>query len=217
MRPDYQVTGGPDWKNTDMFDVVGTTGSDVPLGPAGIEQKMLMLRTLLTERFKLSIHHETRDAPIYALVLANRDGRLGPQLHRSEVDCNALFARGPANAPPPAPPAPGQRSPCRIGVGLGTITISSQSISTVARLLSRLMDRPVLDRTGLSGVFDLDLSFDPGGLPGLPPPPPGADRPPSDAPSVFTAVQEQLGLKLESTKGPVDVLVVDHVEHPTEN
>ena len=81
--------------------------------------------------------------------------------------------------------------------------------------LSRWLDRLVFDRTGLTGAFEVELQFSSEGLPGLPTPPPGVQRPPNDYPSIFVGVQEQLGLKLESTKGPVDVLVIDHVERPT--
>ena len=183
---------------------------------------MLMLQTLLAERFKLSVHHDTQQGRIYFLVLASRDGRFGPQLRRSETDCDAIMARGRISAAPPPPPPPpsgplppGQVPSCGIQVGLGTLRIGSQSIQAIARLLSRAVGRPVIDRTGLNGAFDLSLDFDTSGLPGFATPP-GVNPPnTADKPSLYTALHEQSGLKLESERGPVDILLIDHVEKPT--
>jgi uncharacterized protein (TIGR03435 family) len=222
QRQDYQMDGGPSWKHSDRFDVDAVTATDAlsesAPGPQRTQLKMLMVQTLLAERFKLTVHHDTREGPIYSLVVANRDGRLGPQLRRSETDCNALVARGRISAGPPPPPAsssPGQRPLCGIQVGLGTLRIGSQSIAAIARLLSRAVGRPVSDRTGLDGAFDLSLDFDTAGLPGFATP--AGVMPPNtaDKPSLYTALQEQSGLKLETGRGPIDILIVDHAEHPT--
>jgi uncharacterized protein (TIGR03435 family) len=224
LRPDYQMSGGPSWKDTDRFDVEASTGSQSSSEPIGflneIQLKMQMLRTLLSERFKLAVHHVTREGPIYSLVLANRDGRLGPQLRRADADCNGTLARGRINAAPPPPPPPsgpppaGQVPSCGIQIGLGALRIGSQSIPAIARLLARAVGRPVVDRTGLNGVFDLSLDFDTAGLPGFAVPP-GVNPPnTADKPSLYTALQEQ-GLKLDAGRGPIDVLVIDHVERPT--
>jgi uncharacterized protein (TIGR03435 family) len=217
----YQIVGGPNWMNTDMFDVVAKAGSEVPLGTAGERQKLLMLRALLAERFKLIVNRVTREVPIYALVLARSDGRLGPRLQRSIADCEAIMAdRGRARTPPATRDDQPQ---CLVQMGLGgELIVHGQTMATVADVLSHLADRLVRDRTGLLGRFDLDLHFTPDGVPGLAPPPGGSPAvgrpvPNSGAASIFTAVEEQLGLKLESTRGPVDVLVVDRAEHPTEN
>src|SRR5262245_10977125 len=111
IRPNDQIAGGPDWMNSELFDVVAKAGSDVPAGPAGVGPKLLMLRSLLEQRFKLLAHHENREASFYSLVLARRDRTLGPQLKRSDVDCRAvLTARG---ASPLPSPVHGQRPLCR--------------------------------------------------------------------------------------------------------
>jgi uncharacterized protein (TIGR03435 family) len=221
LRPGYQMSGGPSWKDTDRFDVEATTGSESPSQSIGFlngtQLKMQMLQALLAERFKLAVHHVTREGAIYSLVLANRDGRLGGQLHRSDADCNAILARGRINGAPPPPSgplAPGQVPLCRIQIGLGALRIGSQSIPAIARLLSLAVGKPVVDRTGLTGGFDLSLDFDTAGLPGFAVPP-GVNSPnTSDRPSLYTALEEQ-GLKLEAARGPIDVLVIDHVEKPT--
>jgi uncharacterized protein (TIGR03435 family) len=215
-----RISGGPSWMNTDLFDVVAKAGGDAPPGPAGAEQKLLMLRSLLADRFKLIVHHETKTAPIYVLMLTRSDGKLGPNLLRSDVDCGALLAaRG---AAPPPPPAPGTRPPCSAMVGLGPVallTAGGQTMPSLANMLSRITGRIVADRTGLSGAYDVDLRFNGEDLVGLPPPPAGTDRPApaTDAVSLFTAIQEQLGLKLDAQRGPIDVVVVDHAEQPTED
>ncbi len=203
LRQNFQMSGGPGWITTDRFDVEATMAGDVADGVERTRLKMAMLQTLLADRFRLSVRHETRDGPIYSLVLANRDGRLGPQLRRSTVDCNA-------------PPA-GQIPQCGIRIGLGGLRIGSLSLPAIARLLSRAVGRPVVDRTALAGAFDLSLDFDPSGLPGYDRPPgvPSPDL--SDKPSLFTALQEQAALKLEGGQGPIDILVIAAVEHPLEN
>src|SRR4029078_5693105 len=138
----------------------------------------LMLRALLAERCKLTVHDETKEMPIYALVLARSDGRLGPDLHRSETDCAAVAAaaRGRVPAPPPGPPQPGERLPCGIRIGPGTMTIGGTSLAQFANSLSMFVGRIVTDRTGLTGNFDLNLAWTPDqagqrppGAPALPP------------------------------------------------
>ena len=205
--------GGAIALQSDKFDVIATTDAG-----ASQEQVFLMLRALLAERFKLAVHRETRDLPIYALVMARKDGRLGPRLRPSNVDCSAA----PGDGPTPSPAA-GEfvAEPCK---GLrnvpGKATGRAVTISTLARLMSSWVDdhRPVEDRTGLAGNFDIDLDWTPDRP--LPAPPAGAPALPasdSNGAGLFTALQEQLGLKVESTKNSIDILVVDHAEHPTEN
>jgi uncharacterized protein (TIGR03435 family) len=240
--PNSQMLGGPKWIESDRFDVVAKAEGDVQPGP---EARSSMLRALLADRFKLAVHNESRELPIYALAKSRSDGKLGPQLSPATVDCAALAAaRGRGGAPPPGsadgagvpgrgpvarggaigPGGPGfdaaGRPICGTMVGPATITAGGQTIAQLATLLSGRLGRPVVDRTGLTGTFDLTLTWTPDQIPqGQPgPPPPGAPPlPPIDpnGPSIFTAVQEQLGLKLESAKGPVDVLVIDRAEHPT--
>ena len=147
-----------------------------------------MLRALLADRFELAVHMETRELPAYALVLARTDGRLGPQLRRSTADCGATPAA------------------CRTSVG-SDIRATGQALSALSGTLPQFVQRRVFDRTGLSGLFDFELRF--------------SDTDPAvaggDLPSIFTALQEQLGLKLEATPGPAEVIVIDRIARPTED
>ena len=211
----FQVIGGPSWIASDRFDVNAKGGRDLAGGPAlGARAPLnLAVQTLLADRFKLGVHTETRDLPIYSLVIARSDGALGPQLKRSDTDCN-----GPGRGGPPI--APSDRPACGTRIGPGNLTGGGTPIAQLAATLSNFVNRPVVDRTGLAGNFDFDLKWTPEGIPaGAPPPPgapPGTPAPTIDpnGPSIFTAVQEQLGLRLESARGPVDVVVVDRAEKP---
>jgi uncharacterized protein (TIGR03435 family) len=214
----YQISGGPGWLDSDRFDVVATAPEigDSPRGtfPSPV---LAMLRSLLEERFQLRTHVETKELPVFALVLARRDGTLGPRMRRRTVDCVTGQAatteiRNLFN------PTPAERRRCGGRMGPGNLTASGATMTNIVSALTTLvpgLNRVVVDRTGLAGTFDIDLTwiFEPTadtlGVP-LPPPDP-------NAPTLFTALQEQLGLKLESTKAPVDILVIDHVEHPTED
>jgi uncharacterized protein (TIGR03435 family) len=204
----FQIDGGPEWIGSDRFDVVAKAEGDPPVGPmfGPPDQMWLMLRTLLADRFKLATHWETRDMPIYALVLARSDGRLGPQLRSSTVDCVDA---------PPAAQATDTRPRCRNGGGPWFISWDNFPLSQFAIFLTRHVQRVVVDRTGLSGNVDVDLTWTPDQIPQTP----EQGFPPIDpnGPSIFTALQEQLGLKLESTRGPVNVLVIDRIEQPTED
>ncbi|PYR48456.1 MAG: hypothetical protein DMF95_14320 [Acidobacteria bacterium] len=184
----------------------------------------MMIRALLAERFKLTVHNETRDLPIYALVTARSDGRLGPDLHRSETDCAAQMAAARGRGAPAAPPQSGAPMPCGIRIGMGNIAVGGATLSQVASNLSMFVGRVVQDRTGLTGAFDVNLTWTPDQMPQRAPGTP-ADQPlrvngvdiDPNGPSIFTAVQEQLGLKLDSQRGPVDILVIDRAEHPVED
>jgi len=223
--PDYQLIGGPDWIGSDRFDIIAKAEGDPQPGPQGPPPIMfLMLRTLLADRFKLAVHTESRELPIYALVMAKADGKRGPQLNPAAVDCAALRgARG--NAPPPGPPpVPGnfERPPCGIRIAPGTMLGGGMTMAQLSNALARLpvVNRTVDNRTALAGAFDFDLKWTPPQVQSAASPPPGAPPLPPidpDGPSLFTAVQEQLGLKLESTKGPVDVVMIDRAERPTED
>ena len=163
-----------------------------------------MLRSLLEDRFRLSAHRETRDLPIYALVRARADGRLGPRLRQTTSDYCAKLreaAGKPGDTPiPTGSPVCGFRP-----AGNGNeITAGALPMNELARFLNILAGRTVVDRTGLTGVWDFDLKWS---LPNAP----NAD---TDGPSIFTALQEQLGLRLDATTGPVEVLVIDRVERP---
>ena len=215
-----QLVGAPDWTETARYDIVAKAEMEIqgagpggPLGPLNF-----MLQDLLEDRFKLRAHRETRDMPVYALRLAKSDGKLGEGLKPSSVDCAAMRGRGRGGrmAGPPGPPPPGERPQCGMRVAPNQVLAGGVALSQLTLLLSQFTQRVVVDRTGLSGLFDIDLSFTPERMP-QGPPPPGA--PPlnidPNGPSLFTALQEQLGLKLESEKAPVEVLVIDHVERPT--
>jgi uncharacterized protein (TIGR03435 family) len=209
-----QFIGGPSWVAVDRFDIVAKAEGDVyPNQAGGIARLLGMLNRLITERFHLVVHTEMREMPIYLIVLASKDGKLGPQLHPSTIDCPE-----PKPDQAPAPPDPVRWCGFR-GVGSGSVFAQGVTLAQMATTFSGYGEvrRPVFDRTGLTGKFDLHIES----TPALPEsnadsslvPTPQADS----GPSVFTALQEQLGLKLESTKGPVDVLVIDHVEKPTED
>jgi uncharacterized protein (TIGR03435 family) len=209
-----QLVGLPDWGSSERFDIVAKAEQEFPRTNERPRLAQRMMQSLLEERFKLVSHRETRELPAYALVLARTDGRLGPQLKQSDVDCAALAAarRAAGAAPagggvsastPSAPPPPGQRRQCTMTMAGGTLRAGSVPIASLIATLSSVVQRIVVDRTGLTGGFDFDLAF--------------STEQSADAtsPSVFTAVQEQLGLKLDSVRVPMDVLVVDSVERPT--
>jgi uncharacterized protein (TIGR03435 family) len=207
--PAYQVIGGPQWIDSDRFDIVA---KGMARGTLGANRSMV--RALLQDRFGLVVHSESRAVPIYALVVARKNGALGPQLVRTSVDCEALrAARG--NRPPLPPEA---RPSCGFVFAPGYMTGGAVTLREFAAALVRRVDRTVVDRTGITDRFNLKLQWTPETMPQLIPggPPPGAPPlPDPHGPSIFTAVQEQLGLKLDSTRGPVEVLVIDRVEHPT--
>jgi uncharacterized protein (TIGR03435 family) len=190
-----------------------------------------MVRTLLKERFKLVVHMETRDTPIYALVKARPDGRLGPKLMPSTMDCGAMRAeraaaiaaaakaRGGA-VPVPRAPDSNEKVVCQMRLSRredGTVTLraGNTTMATLAGSLRTFAGREVVDRTGLPGEFDFDLQFS------VPQATRAADAgvpvAPLDDAAVFTALQEQLGLKLEPTRGPVELMVIDSAERPTED
>jgi uncharacterized protein (TIGR03435 family) len=223
--PNFRIIGGPSWIDSDRFDINAKSSTDFQPGTNGPPAELFaMLKTLLIDRFKLMAHTEQRELPVYYLVLARTDGKIGSQLKKSDVDCAALFAsRRGGGGPPPPPPQPGERLQCGMFGSPGRITGGSVNMVQLSTLLSRLVNRDVVDKTGLAGNFDVDLTF----TPDQPARAPGAagDQPirvngidiDPNGPSIFTALQEQLGLKLDSQKAPVDVIVIDSVEHPSED
>lgn len=211
---DFQIDNAPGWLATDRFDIIAKAEGDVP--EAQLQQ---MVQALLAERFKLAVHRDTKEMPIYALVLARSDGKLGPKLTPSTVDCAAL--RGRAGGAPPGPPAPNAAGvmPCGIRMGGGSLVGSAMSLGQFTRTLSNLVRRVVVDKTGLTGSYDFDLTFTPEQMiQGGPAGPGGGPQGPAidpNGPSIYTALQEQLGLKLDSQRGQVETLVIDHIEPPT--
>lgn len=205
---DDRILGAPGWVKTDRFDIQAKVdGADVPkLSKLPMEQRRLMLVPLLAERFGLKFHHETRELPVYALVIAKGGSRL-----KESKTPDTTASEGP---------------PRRMTMihGRGSIEGQGSSIENLAHVLSEQLGRTIIDKTGLAGTYDYTLNWTPDDAPpmggGPAGGPPGGDNaPPPDAggPSVFAAIQEQLGLKLESQKGPVDVVVIDHIEAPSGN
>jgi uncharacterized protein (TIGR03435 family) len=186
----FQVVGGPGWIDGERFDVMARAPEGTPPG-----QIFPMLRTLLAERFKLVAHTEKREQPVYALMRARADGRLGPNLKGSSVNCANRADRS---------------DQCSMGGSFtgsgGNLKGAGQPLAVLATHLSTAVDRIVQDRTGLAGGFDFELAWSGGLKP--------ASGAPGDPPSVFTALQEQLGLRLEPSRGAVDVLVIDSAERP---
>jgi uncharacterized protein (TIGR03435 family) len=218
----FQIEGAPAWITTERFDVVAKgSGPLAPAAPGTPGPIQLMMKSLLADRFKLVAHIEKKEMPIYALVMARSDGRLGPQLKASTIDCTAVNASRRGGPPPGPPDFNGPAPQCGMMVRPGGVKAGGVPINQILQLLSQNVQRIVVDRTGLTGTYDVDLTWTPEQIPqGRGDAPPGAPAlPPIDpnGPSLFTALQEQLGLKLDSTRGPVDVLVVDKVERPTED
>ena len=188
---DFQITGGPAWIDSDRFDILAKPETEIPDNPEGRVRLLQMIRTLAADRFGLVCHRETKETNVYALVVAKNGLKLAaptPQGHASMMG------------------------------GRGKLEGKDAKPADLARLLSTILGRTVLDKTELSGEYDFNLQWTPDigdglAFKGAPPESPRA----ADGPSIFTAIQEQLGLKLESQKGPVEMLVVDRAEKPAEN
>jgi len=215
------IERGPEWTKTEGYTIEAKAEGS----PGGAMMRGPMLQALLEDRFKLKIHSETREVPVYNLTVTKGGAKL--QAAR-EGSCNPLDMDR-----PPAPPVPGQPPP--LICTLSRITTDAYEIRgvTMAQFsvdLSRRLDRDILDKTGIAGKFDIRVALTPG-LAQLffspPPPPPGGAAPPPPPPpnrtdpgDVFDATQtivEKLGLKLEPAKGPGRFLVIDHVERPSAN
>jgi uncharacterized protein (TIGR03435 family) len=206
--PDRQISGGPSWLDAERFDVDAVAPESLrrPSANTMTPESLVMLRTLLLDRFGLRVHFEKREQPVYALVRATDDA-LGPRLRRSTLQCGE-----PAGTPGAAE--------CGGQVFPGSVTARGVPMAQVASGLERLIpnvDRAVIDRTGLDGRFDFEVTWTPDQLTG--PQAVGASGAAADpnGPSLFTALKEQLGLRLEPTRAAVDVLVIDSVQRPTAN
>jgi uncharacterized protein (TIGR03435 family) len=229
QKQPFEIVGGPDWQNGDKFDINAKAADASPT----TDQMLGMLQTLLADRFKLKTHTETREVPIYALVLARDDRRLGAKLKASTDTCPDFkvqqqqqleaIAKGGIQALAASALKPGETRPCAFGSfpagqGLIGITASGQALSTLALVLTQFMGRPVIDRTELTGLYDFEFTIDLQTLMrlyaelGIAVPPLPAGLP--EAPSLMTLPQEDLGLKLDSQRGPGNVLVIDSAERP---
>ena len=235
----YQISG-PAWFESERFDITAKIAPNTSK-----EQFQVMLQNLLAERFKLTLHHQTKDLPMYALTVAKG----GPKMKESEDDPNAAAPGGPnagggagggafvrptigKDGMPELPKGAAGRGMIMMGMnGRTRMAANGQTTSQLAETLSNQLARPVTDMTGLTKKYDYTLDFAPDEgqismMKGMAMPPPGegggAGPAPSadgnNGPSLFSAVQDQLGLKLEARKGQVDMLIIDTLEKvPTEN
>jgi len=189
----FQFSGAPDWLDSERYDIEAKASED--LTSASMRP---MLQALLEDRLQLKFHHETKEEALYAL-LVGKTGKL-----QDAGECST----------PPPPPNPGEPPPPGCGSLItlrGRIIAEKVPLARSVAALASLTERMVLDETNLTGKYDIDLRYAPDiDTPGQT----QADR---NSPSLFTALQEQLGLKLESKKGPVEMFVIDHVERPSEN
>jgi uncharacterized protein (TIGR03435 family) len=216
-----QVTGGPAWAVQDRFDIEATTRGDVTA-----DEARGMLRRLLRDRFRLEAHDDTRELSVTRLETVREDRRLGPELRRSGAEC-APVTPPPflaALPPPPPPPPSGPRATLMLSMTpfrcptmtiTGHLSMRGVTMALFAGRLGAMLEGMVVDRTGLDGDFDLDLTYAPD--PGTSPPTVNGVAITIDAPSLPSALREQLGLKLESARVPMPVVIVDRVEAPTEN
>jgi len=230
-RQPFEIVGGPAWWNQNKYDITAKAED----GTAKLDDMRLMIRGLLADRFKLKAHTETREVPTYALVLARGDGKLGPKMKVSTDTCPdykeqqqkmlEAIAKGGISALQGMLGKPGENKPCSVtqippsadNPALG-FKATGQSIEMLVTLLTQLSRRPVVNKTGLTGPYDFELTISLQTLAAiyqelgvtLPLPP---NMP--EGPALMTTVQEDLGLKLDSQRGPSEVLVVDSAEMPT--
>jgi uncharacterized protein (TIGR03435 family) len=205
--PAFRIVGGPGWIWHDRYDIIAKVGGDAedyssPEQRGKWNRLSLMMRALLAERFHLAVHRGNRKRPVYALTMARSDGKAGPQLSRVAVNC-ALLMRQPADLLKVSPQR--DKPLCGTWMSRGRIASGGVSLWRLAGAMSMSMHRDVLNRTGLTGTFDFELRW----------PPEEQFQQPGPGPSIFTAVQEQLGLKLEAASSLINVLVVDSASQPT--
>ena len=193
---DAQLIGGPDWMATERYDITAKAADNSPRS-----EVPRMIETLLRDRFSLKYHRETRALPVYALVRGPR-GPLGPNLRTTVVDCAARAGETRAGRGGSARECGFDRSPV-------SLRATGMDLASVAAMLSQIAGRIVVDKTELQGQYDFELKWADSSTV-------SAD-PLADGSSIFTAVQEQLGLRLQADESPIPVLVIDSVERPTPN
>jgi len=208
---DYQLVDAPDWLVAERFNIVAKAEREPSgwLDEIGLGRSRIMMQNLLVERFSLAVHKETRDLPIFELTLARSDGKPGPKLLQSTTNCAV-----------PGPQRTAGPRGCGMTIRPEQILFGGFPLDRFVSNLSGLVHRIVVDRTGLTGNWDFELSLPPGPDPltpaTLPPSPPQPGVDPKVA-WLSTALEEQLGLQLRPARGPVEVLVVDGVKRPTQN
>jgi uncharacterized protein (TIGR03435 family) len=195
--PTDRVAGAPGWASDERYDI-DARSKDAPTR----DDTRLMLQALLRDRFALAAHVEMRDLPVYLLRRLRPAGTLGPGLRPSAIDCADPAARAKITADVLRP----NRMVCGFTLNDGVLNGGSMALADLQPVLTSAAGRPVLDRTGIPGTFDIDLKWAT-----------GTAEPARDTVSIFTAVQEQLGLTLDGATAPLDVLVIDHIERPSEN
>lgn len=198
------IVSVPAWAESTRFDVVATGKAD------SLDGTREMVRALLADRFHLRAHLETREMPVYVLTTQRADRRLGAQIRESRVPCIPREPTAARPAPPEILPPSSEAMPCELRNALGHISGGSARIEDLVQSMSAAMSRKVLDRTGLSGPFDLVLNYTPD---------PVLLQSPGDADStpIVTALKEQLGLEMNAAREPIEVLVVDSIDPPTPN
>jgi uncharacterized protein (TIGR03435 family) len=213
----FQIVGGPGWIESERFQIEATAGTN-----ATRAQIFQMLQSLLEERFQLKVHHETREVAVYNLVAAKGGPKLPPPKDGNcapAPDTPNEWAGGRMAAPGQGPSSLPRCGDIRVMLESSGARMQGGNVPMreLARTLSMVLGRSVIDKTGYGAPFDITLDFLPDQVTSaVPPPPPGAPVDPNN-PSILVALQEQLGLKLDSARGPVDVLVIDHVERPEGN
>jgi uncharacterized protein (TIGR03435 family) len=236
---DNQIVGAPDWDMSDKFDLQATAAFSADPQTMGKELQAA-IRALLADRFKLKFHVETRELQVSALVLARTDGRLGQDLKPSTSDCSKpneeqakqLESLTSGNQSAALAVLKGEPVKCGVTPRMpttptpGTLPMigmhgDGQSMEVLVQMLKQLTGRLIVDKTGLTGLYDFDIQIDMQTMLaaasnlGVNVPVAATNLPPSDGPSLLTALQEQLGLKLDSQRGPVEVIVIDSVEKPS--
>jgi uncharacterized protein (TIGR03435 family) len=208
----FQISGGPSWIDSERFDIDAKSDGDTT--PNGL---LVMVRTLLDDRFGMKGHREMRYQSVFFLTVAKG----GAKIQHAEGTCVPRDPNHPPRQPTRGEPVPNycggmhRSSQSLDGTGEGIADTSGFTLGTLSGQLSSILGRAVIDKTGLTGIFNFHLRW--AGTQDTTSTGNAKAGALSDAPSIFTALQEQLGLKLESAKGPVEVLVIDHVEKPTEN
>jgi uncharacterized protein (TIGR03435 family) len=217
---DSQLLGAPSWIDSERYDIqakmddAAAAAMQTMNGDQRREQLAQMLQSLFVDRLKLTLHHETKELPVYALLVAKN----GSKLKETAVPSSESGPPNPQGSPGPVPKGP------MVRIGRGVLTATAVRLDMFAEMLSMQVGRVVLDKTGLKAYYDFELRWTPDESQGqmfkgagIGPPTEAAPPPDATGPALFTALQEQLGLKLESQKSPLDVLVIEHIGRPSEN